>query len=113
MSSTEDYVNNAFHSREEDIAKLLAGESLEDGGDAETELDEYPLDMSVKTVLTIDISTGGPGEWIEATIDDGGYVTEATFYAVWGSTKRETRLDETDALWQWAEAYGAAVRHNG
>jgi hypothetical protein len=80
-----------------------------EGGDASDAISEYPLAVEVKTIVEIQISTGGPAEWIVCEVSRanyGGYeLDRATFHAAWGSDSRETRLDSTDALYQLAERY--------
>lgn len=81
-----------------------------DGGtmtdeDAYTRLSELPLAVSIQRYLRVDLSMGGPAEWIEAKIDDTGGIGSATFhYADWG-THDERPIEQDSALWRLAEHY--------
>ena len=41
---------------------------------------EYAAGSSMKRLLTIELSGGGPSSHIEATIDEDGYVERATYH---------------------------------
>jgi hypothetical protein len=103
------YVHSAFRSHEDDIRKLLDGEAIEDGQDAQEALDEYPLAVEKEVHMVITISTGGPHEEIDAVISDGR-VTRATFGCYWGSERIERSLSRSDALYQWAESLVEVIR---
>jgi len=109
MSSTEDYVTGAFRSRNEDARVLLdaqtAGEPVDGYDDASDAIAELPLGIDTERHVIITLSTGGPGEWIDVELDMAGDIQSAEFVAVWGSDRRVTRIDETDALWTLAEQY--------
>ena len=109
MDSTKDYVAGAFRSRNEDARVLLdasyAGSSVDGYDDAETAIDELPLSVEVERHVIIMLSVGGPAEWIDAELYEAGDIKSAEFVAVWGSERRATRIDETDALWTLAEQY--------
>ena len=109
MDSTKDYVTGAFRSRNEDARVLLdavtTGERGTDRDDAEAEIAELPLSIEVHRHVEILLSVGGPAEWIDAELYTDGSIRSAEFVAVWGSDRRSSRIDETDALWTLAEQY--------
>jgi len=109
MNSTEDYVTGAFRSRNEDARVLLdalnAGEPTPEGDDASDAISELPLSVEVTRHVEILLSTGGPAEWIDAELYADGSIRSAEFVAVWGSDRRVSRIDETDALWTLAAQY--------
>lgn len=45
-----------------------------------TEVSEYPLAVTVHRVWRIDISTGGPGDWIEVHTDDDNDPTRVEYH---------------------------------
>ena len=109
MDSTKDYVTGAFRSRNDDARALLdaqrAGEAVEGYDDATDAISELPLSIEVHRHVEILLSTGGPAEWIDAELYSDGSIRSAEFVAVWGSDRRVSRIDETDALWTLAEWY--------
>jgi hypothetical protein len=46
----------------------------------EMSLMEFPLGFSKKTIVKIELSTGGPADFIEAEIDDDGYINKITYH---------------------------------
>ena len=109
MNSTEDYVTGAFRSRSEDARALLdaqrAGTPVDGYDDATDAIAELPLSIEVHRHVEILLSTGGPAEWIDAELEADGSIRSAEFVAVWGSDRRVSRIDESDALWTLAEWY--------
>src|SRR5262245_28145626 len=51
------------------LTKYDADESDEQREEREQELYEYPLDVSLVRMVRIDLSTGGPGDWLEVQLD--------------------------------------------
>src|SRR5665647_3145968 len=109
MDSTKDYVTGAFRSRNDDARVLLdaqiAGKPVDGYDDAQDAIDELPLSIEVHRHVEILLSVGGPAEWIDAELYTDGSIRSAEFVAVWGSDRRSSRIDETDALWTLAEQY--------
>lgn len=72
-----------------------------------TALENWPSEVTVGwgRPLTILLAGGGPTEWIEATYDSDGDVSEATLYASAGSESREWSLSRTSALYRLAEYF--------
>ena len=106
--STKDYVTGAFRSRNDDLTAMLAAEAAGDeyeGDDPTERMEELPLSVELIRHVEILLSTGGPAEWIDAELEADGSIRSAEFVAVWGSDRRVTRIDETDALWALAEQY--------
>lgn len=119
--STLELTREHHAGREEHVAALFAaidqdggpdpdydGQSL-DADEAQTRLDELPLGIEVRRVLRVELSTGGPADWIEAELDDTGAVQSARFhFADWG-THESRSIAEDSALWRLAEQYAEAV----
>src|SRR5665647_3142828 len=114
MDSTKDYVTGAFRSRNDDARVLLdaqtAGSPVDGYDDATDAISELPLSIEVHRHVEILLSTGGPAEWIDAELESDGSIRSAEFVAVWGSDRRASRIDETDALWTLAEWYVESIR---
>lgn len=52
--------------------------------DAQERITEYPLGVTIKTVVRVDLSTGGPGDWLEAILDDNKRPERITYhFAPW------------------------------
>jgi len=62
---------------------------------------EYPLGVQVKKLLRVDLSTGGPADWFEVTLDDGGQPEHITYvFQDWFDGARHSLSgDEFDAAW--------------
>jgi hypothetical protein len=116
MDSTAEYVANSFKGREQAARKMLeayrgelSDRKSEKVAEKYGELDDMPLSVEVKRVIEVTLGVGGPSDWIEAELDSDGDVTSATYYAVWGGERRETRLNSDDALWQVAEHFAEGI----
>jgi len=70
--------NDKLDEDDEDDRKIL--QHIEDNGVDEESIYEYAAGTSIKRLLTIEISGGGPSSHIEATIDEDGYVERATYH---------------------------------
>lgn len=114
MSNTPaDYVANILAARTLDVEPALMakleGHPMEDGRYAEDFLDELPLSVERKSLVTITLGLGGPADWIDAVCipaDWGGLEVEsATYTAVWGSDRKVTELRPTDTMWKAAQYY--------
>lgn len=81
-----------------------AGEQI-DADQASERLGEYPLGLSVRRVMRVDLSTGGPGDWLEAELDDDGEVIAVDYHFNDWFDHAERRVHQGDALWQAAEYY--------
>lgn len=80
------------------------GEDIDDEQAIER-LDEYPLGVSITRVMRVDLSTGGPGDWLEVELDDDGDVVTVTYHFNDWFDHAERRVHEGDALWFAAEYY--------
>lgn len=106
-------------SREETFATLFAAASGErmamydgemiDQEDAYDRIAELPLSVEVKRVVRIDLSTGGPGDWLEATLDSDGDVTSVSYHFNDWFDHAERSVSEGSALWQAAAHYAEYV----
>lgn len=70
--------NDRLDEDDEDDRKIL--QHIEDNGVDEESIYEYAAGTSIKKLLTIEISGGGPSSHIEAIIDEDGYVEKATYH---------------------------------
>lgn len=84
-------------------APTYDGEVLDEEA-AYDHLHEYPLGVSVKRVLRVDLSTGGPGDWLEIEQDsDDGEVLDVSYHFNDWFDHAERRVDTGSALWHYAE----------
>jgi hypothetical protein len=91
-----------------EAVEVLGGDEWMDTDAASEAIWEFPLAIDRKILVTITLGTGGPSDWIDAECSDynGSLgIDSATYYASWGSDRREVRLSPSDALWQLAERY--------
>lgn len=49
-------------------------------GTAQERIYELPLSVQKLTVYRVDLSTGGPGDWLEAFVDSDGEITRITYH---------------------------------
>jgi hypothetical protein len=108
-------------SREDYLAALYAiangepgevdGEELDEESAAER-IDELPLGVSTYTVLRIDLSTGGPADYLTAHLfkERYGYGVESVTYhfADWFD-HAEQSVSEDSPLWTLAERYAECL----
>lgn len=65
-------IGEQLHGRLEDFARIANTIALGDDEkmeDAMQEASEYPLAVSMRQVIRVELSTGGPGDWLEYLID--------------------------------------------
>ena len=68
QKSCEERIDGEWKGRAEDFRDLFNRIEQDDEG-AQDELYEYPLAVSSSKVYRIDLSTGGPGDWLEVHVD--------------------------------------------
>lgn len=81
-ASCEERIGGHLAGRMEDLAKLVVGEPVSEAGgelggederreQASNELWEYPLSVELVKVVRVDLSTGGPADWLELFYQGG------------------------------------------
>lgn len=73
-----------------DIRAMLARDDPDEGDDELPGLGEYPLGASVALAVRIELSTGGPADYITATVDHGEVTRAEYHYADWFDHAQET-----------------------
>ena len=76
--------------------------------DAVERLDEIPLAVSAFTTLRIDISTGGPADYLTAKLDGREVQSVQYHFADWFD-HAEQNVPESSPLWRLAEYYAEIV----
>ncbi len=72
-----------MESREADFKALFAKANSDDDlqhEEALDELSEAPLAITAYKLVRIDLSTGGPGDWLEVTLDDEGFALNVEYH---------------------------------
>lgn len=90
-----------------ELSSRCAGEAI-DQDEAYNYLSEYPLAVSVRFTARIDLSTGGPGDWLEADLEKtrhGFEVQDVTYHFNDWFDHAERRVDTDSPLWRAAEYY--------
>lgn len=96
-------IYDAMQSREETIDELWT-KAFEDCDDeASEELWNLALDITSKKVIRIDLSTGGPADWIEVWCDDYGISEMVYHFSDWFD-HAERKISDSSMLWTWAES---------
>jgi hypothetical protein len=78
----DDELKKTIESFEEFRSRIAKAEEKGDWPaveDVHQEVYEYPLSVDVERVVTIQLSTGGPGDQLEYTIDSDGDVSEIRY----------------------------------
>ena len=90
-----------------DIRAMLARDDPDEGDDELPGLYEYPLGVTVRYALRVELSTGGPADYITATADRDGAILDARYhFADWyDHASCELVGDDLDT----AEAFLAAL----
>lgn len=71
----------------------------------EESLYELPLGMSKHTVFKIELSTGGPADFIKAYVDDEGIVDRVTYHYQDWFDGAEMEVSENSHMWEFTEIY--------
>lgn len=71
----------------------------------EESLYEFPLGMSKHTVFKIELSTGGPADFIKAYVDDEGIIDRVTYHYQDWFDGAEMEVDENSSMWEFVEIY--------
>ena len=74
---------------------------------------EYPLGISFKKLIRIQLSTGGPADWIEVVTDESNDPYEMTYhYADWYD-HAEVKIYEDSPFWKYYEQFIEESLHTG
>lgn len=96
-------IYDEMQSREETIQELWV-KSFDDFDDeAQDELWNLFLDISTKKVVRIDLSTGGPADWIEVWYE-GDEISEMVYHFADWFDHAERKISYGSMLWTWAES---------
>lgn len=68
-----------------------------------------PLSVQVVRHVEIYLGIGGPTDWIDAELSEGGAINSATYHYRWGSESLDSSLSESDALYRYAEQIAEGV----
>lgn len=71
----------------------------------EESLMEFPLGHSIEKVIKIELSTGGPADFIKVFLDDTDYITNMTYHYFDWFDGAEIPVKEDDSMWEFAEHY--------
>jgi hypothetical protein len=75
-TSCDERIDANLASRIEDLEGLMNrinGDDVDDGDEAQEELDEFALSMELRTTMVVQISTGGPGDQFEIAVVNNGH----------------------------------------
>lgn len=74
----------------------------------EESLYELPLGMTKHTVFKIELSTGGPADFIKAYVDGEGIIDRVTYHYQDWFDGAEMEVDENSHMWEFVEIYLSA-----
>lgn len=109
MDSAEEYIdlmfkvldNETLDEDDEDDKKLI--QLIEDDGIVEDSIYEYAAGSSIKKLLTIVLSGGGPSSHIEAIMDEDGHIEKATYHFLDWNDGARRRIKEGSAMFRFVE----------
>jgi len=79
--SCEERIDDQLRGRLEDFNRILVDSGDDDKYDeAMDEWLEYPLSVEGKRFIRVELSTGGPGDWLDVHYDGGGLITRIEYY---------------------------------
>jgi hypothetical protein len=96
-------------SRLEDFDAMLKRDDPDEGDDELGPLNEYPLAATIRYAIRIDLSTGGPADYLEAIADADGSIERIAYHFADWFDHAELSLsgDEFDTAERFIEAlYG-------
>lgn len=100
--------------REEDFDKIfeaMDNDEEYEGQDAYDAMHEYALHYDKKEMLKIQLSTGGPGDWLECYLSDNELYRVEYHFNDWFD-HAQTTVDENSSLFRYAEAVVEALYFN-
>lgn len=104
-------IADRLSSREEDFEKIfdaIDNDQEYEGQDAYDALHEYALGISNYEVVRIDLSTGGPADWLECIVNRNSLVRVDYHFADWFD-HAEMLVSEDSALWSYAESIVGSI----
>lgn len=97
-------IDEAMASREADIKAMVEqAEGTEYYGDEEA-IYEYALAVSKYTVVKIELSWGGPSDYLECRVDDKSGLYSVTYHFQDWYDGAEREVEEGSYLWQYADS---------
>lgn len=115
-TSCEARIKDSFKSREEDLEKIF--DKLNNGFDDEDydyddpwdELNQYMLGYSTYKIVKIELSTGGPADWIEVKLGDyKEEIISVTYHFADWFDHAEMKVDKDTYLYQYVEQLMEAI----
>lgn len=88
---------------EEIYDRMGNDEDSDDQDEATNELHELALEISEFKVVKILLSTGGPGDWIEVTLDENDYIRRMEYHFHDWFDHAKTQINDDTYLWQYAQ----------
>ena len=92
--------------REEDMLNIfnaMDNEEEYEDQDAYDAIHEYALGYEQKNMLKIELSTGGPGDWLECYLSDNFSVYKVEYHFNDWFDHAQTTVDEDSSLFRYAE----------
>ncbi len=71
----------------------------------ETSIDEFHLGHSKTTVIKIELSTGGPADFIEVFVDEGGFIEKAIYHYQDWFDGAEIYVRDEDPMMEYVARY--------
>lgn len=106
MKGREQYVA-ALYAVSNGDATTVDGEEMTDE-EAHDALDELPLGIGVVRILRVDLSTGGPADYLTAELD-GYEVQNVTYHFADWFDHAEASVPQGSPLWDLAERFAEQV----
>lgn len=119
QATCEERIAAQMAGRADDFERMFEqaqSDSYDDAEEATDQLAEYPLGIETYTVARIELSTGGPADWLEVKLSRGKYSYEVErvvyHFSDWFD-HAERVVEEGSELWRAAEWYCETLSVDG
>ena len=107
-TACNDRIERELSGREEEFRRLFARTRSEDSIVREEvceELDTLPIGSSWQNVVKIELSWGGPADWLEVWVDQDGSVSHVVYHFADWFDHAERKIAYGTPLWRAADYY--------
>jgi len=75
----------------------------------ESSLYEFPLGHSKQTVIKIELSTGGPADFIEVYLDEDGFINRAVYHFQDWFDGAQMEIQDNDPMMEFCQMYCESI----
>lgn len=101
----EEYVKTYGSEPNEEAIDQFVEEYSKNSEYNETSLYEFPLGHTKQTVVKIELSTGGPADFIEVYVDDDGFINRAVYHFQDWFDGAQMEVKDDDPMMEFCQMY--------